>query len=44
VEQDVGLAMRVSHRLYCLREGRVALSGHSREIHRDAVSAAYFGI
>jgi branched-chain amino acid transport system ATP-binding protein len=44
VEQDVGLAMRVSHRLYCLREGRVALAGHSREISRDAVSAAYFGI
>jgi branched-chain amino acid transport system ATP-binding protein len=44
VEQDVGLAMRVSHRLYCLREGRVTLAGPSHEMRRDAVSAAYFGI
>ena len=44
VEQDVGLAIRMSHRLYCLREGRVALAGPSPELSREAVSAAYFGM
>lgn len=43
VEQDVGLAQRASHRLYCLLEGRVTLHGHSGNIARDAISAAYFG-
>ena len=44
VEQDVGLAMRVSQRLYCLQEGRVALAGRSRDLTRQQVSAAYFGL
>ena len=44
VEQDVGLAMRVSNRLYCLQEGRVSLSGKSQELTREQVSQAYFGI
>ncbi|WP_068300970.1 ABC transporter ATP-binding protein [Pararhodobacter sp. CCB-MM2] len=43
VEQDVGLAQRASHRLYCLLEGRVTLHGSSAEISRDAISTAYFG-
>jgi branched-chain amino acid transport system ATP-binding protein len=44
VEQDVGLAMRVSHRLYCLQEGRVSLAGRSQDLSREQVSAAYFGV
>jgi branched-chain amino acid transport system ATP-binding protein len=44
VEQDVGLAMRVSNRLYCMQEGRVSLSGRSGEVTREQVSAAYFGV
>ena len=44
VEQDVGLAMRVSQRLYCLQEGRVALAGRSQALTRQQVSAAYFGV
>jgi branched-chain amino acid transport system ATP-binding protein len=44
VEQDVGLAMRMSHRLYCLREGRVELAGPSHEFSREAVREAYFGM
>jgi len=44
VEQDVGLAMRVSQRVYCLQEGRVALAGRSRDLGREQVSAAYFGV
>lgn len=44
VEQDVGLAMRVSDRLYCMQEGRVLLSGRSGEVTREEVSGAYFGM
>ena len=44
VEQDVGLAMRVSNRLYCLQEGRVSLAGKSSELTREQVSRAYFGV
>lgn len=44
VEQDVGLAMRVSNRLYCMQEGQVSLSGRSGEVTREQVSAAYFGV
>jgi branched-chain amino acid transport system ATP-binding protein len=44
VEQDVGLAMHISNRLYCLQEGRVSLSGRSRELTREQVSRAYFGV
>lgn len=44
VEQDVGLAMRVSQRLYCLQEGRVALAGRSEALSREQVSVAYFGV
>jgi branched-chain amino acid transport system ATP-binding protein len=44
VEQDVGLAMRVSNRLYCLQEGRIALEGRSSELTREQVSAAYVGV
>ena len=43
VEQDVGLAQRVSSRLYCFQEGRVALTGRSSELTREAISRAYFG-
>jgi len=43
VEQDVGLARLVSHRLYCLQEGRVTLAGRSSEVTRDEISQAYFG-
>jgi branched-chain amino acid transport system ATP-binding protein len=44
VEQDVGLAMRMSNRLYCLQEGRVSLSGKSQDLTREQVSRAYFGV
>lgn len=43
VEQDVGLAMQVSSRVYCFQEGRVSLSGRSRDLTREQVSKAYFG-
>lgn len=43
VEQDVGLAQRVSNRLYCFQEGRVSLTGRSDQVTRDQISQAYFG-
>jgi len=44
VEQDVGLAQRVTQRLYCFQEGRVSLQGRSGELSRPAISQAYFGV
>jgi branched-chain amino acid transport system ATP-binding protein len=43
VEQDVSVAQRVSKRLYCFQEGRVALAGESDALTRAQISAAYFG-
>jgi branched-chain amino acid transport system ATP-binding protein len=44
VEQDVGLAQRVSDRLYCFQEGRVSLTGASDKVGRAEISRAYFGV
>ena len=44
VEQDIGLAQRVSQRVVCLQEGRVSLEGLSGELTRDQIAAAYFGL
>lgn len=44
VEQDVSKALSVSDRVYCLMEGRVSLEGRSRDISREAISRAYFGV
>jgi branched-chain amino acid transport system ATP-binding protein len=44
VEQDVGMAQLVSTRLYCLQEGRVTLTGISRDLSREQISRAYFGV
>jgi branched-chain amino acid transport system ATP-binding protein len=43
VEQDIGQAMRIANRVYCLQEGRVSLSGRSAELTREQISEAYFG-
>ena len=43
VEQDIGLAMKVSDRLYCMMEGRVTLSGEPASLTRESIHAAYFG-
>jgi len=44
VEQDVTVAQRVSHRVYCLQEGRVSLAGRSDAFTREQISQAYFGV
>jgi branched-chain amino acid transport system ATP-binding protein len=44
VEQDITLALDVADRVYCLLEGRVSLAGTPRELTRDAITTAYFGV
>jgi branched-chain amino acid transport system ATP-binding protein len=44
VEQDVGQALAVSSRAYCLLEGRISLHGPTNELSREQVVGAYFGI
>jgi len=43
VEQDIGMAMEVSDRLYCFQEGRVSLQGPTSALTRETISQAYFG-
>ena len=43
VEQDVTMAQKVSNRVYCFQEGKVALQGKSGEITREQIHDAYFG-
>jgi len=44
VEQDIVQALSAANHVYCLQEGRVALSGAAGTLTRDAISAAYFGV
>ncbi len=37
-------ARAVSHHVYCLQEGRVALEGPAGTLSREAIAAAYFGV
>jgi branched-chain amino acid transport system ATP-binding protein len=43
VEQDIGQAVRVADRIYCLMEGRVTLEGPPSALSREDIHAAYFG-
>lgn len=43
VEQDIGQAMKVADRVYCMMEGRVTLQGAPGDLSREAIHAAYFG-
>jgi branched-chain amino acid transport system ATP-binding protein len=43
VEQDIGQALRVADRVYCMMEGRVTLTGRASEVSREAIHSAYFG-
>jgi len=43
VEQDVGQALKVSDRVVCFQEGRIALEGAPAELTREQISRAYFG-
>ncbi len=44
VEQDIGQALKVADRVYCMMEGRVTLTGRPGELTREAIHAAYFGV
>ncbi|QYK40468.1 MAG: ABC transporter ATP-binding protein [Paracoccaceae bacterium] len=43
VEQDIGRALSVADRFYCLMEGRVTLTGAAAGASRAAIHDAYFG-
>ena len=44
VEQDIVQALKAASQVYCLQEGRVALQGAARDLTRQAIAAAYFGV
>jgi branched-chain amino acid transport system ATP-binding protein len=44
VEQDVNQALAVADRFYCLLEGRIALTGNPREVSKEQITEAYFGM
>jgi branched-chain amino acid transport system ATP-binding protein len=44
VEQDIVQALKAVQRVYCLQEGRVVLSGAARDLTRESIKAAYFGV
>jgi branched-chain amino acid transport system ATP-binding protein len=44
VEQDVVQALKAAQRVYCLQEGRVALAGAAKDLTREAIADAYFGV
>jgi len=44
VEQDLGRAMGVASRVICMLEGRVVLDSPAKNVTRDQVTKAYFGL
>ena len=44
VEQDIGQALRIADRVYCMMEGRVTLEGRPDSLSREAIHDAYFGV
>ena len=44
VEQDIGQALKVADRVYCMMEGRVTLEGRPAGLTREEIHAAYFGV
>jgi len=44
VRQDTAQALKAARQVYCLQEGRIALQGAARELTRESISAAYFGV
>ncbi|QND63213.1 ABC transporter ATP-binding protein [Mesorhizobium loti] len=44
VEQDIGKALAVADRVYCMMEGRVTLAARAAEVTRNEIHSAYFGV
>ena len=43
VEQDIGQALKVADRVYCMMEGLITLTGTPASLSREDIHAAYFG-
>jgi branched-chain amino acid transport system ATP-binding protein len=43
IEQDIGQALKVADRVYCMMEGIVTLTGTPATLSREDIHAAYFG-
>jgi branched-chain amino acid transport system ATP-binding protein len=43
VEQDIGQALKVADRVYCMMEGRITLTGTPATLTREDIHTAYFG-
>jgi ABC-type branched-subunit amino acid transport system ATPase component len=37
-------ALNAAAHVYCLQEGRIALHGRARDLTRESITAAYFGV
>jgi len=44
VEQDLGRALSVASRVFCMLEGRIVLEGPRLELTREQITHAYFGM
>ncbi len=44
VEQDINRAFAASNRVYCMQKGKVTLEGRPKDLTRDQIKLAYFGI
>ena len=44
VEQDIGRALGVATHVACMLEGRIVLEGRAKDITREQVTEAYFGL
>ncbi|WIW44435.1 ABC transporter ATP-binding protein [Bradyrhizobium sp. 62B] len=44
VEQNLDRALSVADRIICLLEGRLALEGEAKQLQRDRITEAYFGL
>jgi branched-chain amino acid transport system ATP-binding protein len=44
VEQDLGRVMKVADRIVCMLEGRIVLQGRTKDLAREQIVHAYFGL
>jgi branched-chain amino acid transport system ATP-binding protein len=44
VEQDIARALGVATRVACMLEGRIILEGRAKDMTREQVTEAYFGL
>jgi branched-chain amino acid transport system ATP-binding protein len=44
VEQDISLALGIAKSLVCMLEGRITLQGSAKDLSREQITEAYFGL